>query len=189
MQVQKKEIRDKILEVATQRFYTDGYMNTTTRQIATDVEMSVSNLYKYFRNKEEIFDVIVSGYYNSYVENFARFISHESKDTFDSKAAQILANALFESIRGHQLLFVLLMDKSNGTKYGVFKNEIITQLEQHIVKGVSNTMSNAYFIKVVVRNFFNGIIEIAREYQSDEWTLNNLILLAEYHLKGISILY
>ncbi|NJK97716.1 MAG: helix-turn-helix transcriptional regulator [Bacteroidales bacterium] len=60
MQIQKPEIREKILARSMSLFYMHGFEKTTMRQIGSGIGMSVSNLYKYFRNKEVLFDELVS---------------------------------------------------------------------------------------------------------------------------------
>jgi AcrR family transcriptional regulator len=189
MQVQKVEVRDKILRIAQKRFYKQGFESTSTRQLAADVGMSVSNLYKYFRSKEEIFEAVVSAYHRGYVENFSRFIAHEGRDCFDEDSSSQLAQAIFQSIKSNPVVFVILMDKSKGTRYASFKDEIMAGLEEHIRMGVAEANSDDYIIKIFVRNFFYGIVEIAKSYRSDSWALRNIALLVSYHMAGISILY
>ena len=48
------EIRSQIVEAARSRFSHYGYGKTTMSEIATDVGMSAANLYRYFKNKQEI---------------------------------------------------------------------------------------------------------------------------------------
>ena len=49
-----EELRGRILEVAEERFRQYGYTKTTMAEIAEDVDMSAANLYRYFRNKQDI---------------------------------------------------------------------------------------------------------------------------------------
>jgi len=189
MQILKDEIRKKIIQIATQLFYDYGFEKTSTRQIALELNMSVSNLYKYFKNKEEIFDEIINVYYSNYSSGFSKFISHENKDSFDEESIQFLAKAIFESIKHNQIKFVLLMDKSKGTKYALFKEEMIDNLEKHISKGIHESNKDEYIIKIFVRNFFYGIVEIAKHYKNDDWALKNINLLVQYHMNGIYVLY
>jgi|GEM_PF-465816 len=189
MQILKDDIRRKIIHTATQLFYIQGFEKTSTRQIALELNMSVSNLYKYFKNKEDIFDDIIKGYYEKYRIDFSKFITHENKDSFDTESNQFLANVIFESIKHNQVKFVLLMDKSKGTKYASFKDEIMTNLEKHILKGIHESNKDEYIIKIFVRNFFYGIVEIAKNYENDDWAFKNICLLVQYHMTGISVLY
>ncbi len=48
------EIQALILNAAVERFQHFGIGKTTMADIATDVDMSTANLYRYFRNKEDI---------------------------------------------------------------------------------------------------------------------------------------
>jgi len=49
-----KDATGKILEAAEQRFAHYGYGKTTMAEIASDADMSVGNLYRFFKNKEAI---------------------------------------------------------------------------------------------------------------------------------------
>lgn len=55
MQTKKADIRNTILKVARQEFLTLGYKDTSMRKIASKAEVGLSNIYNYFRNKDEIF--------------------------------------------------------------------------------------------------------------------------------------
>ena len=50
----QEEIRARILDAAEARFRTYGYGKTTMAEIATDVDMSAANLYRFFENKLDI---------------------------------------------------------------------------------------------------------------------------------------
>lgn len=53
-QQQTDQTRAEILVAAEQRFRGFGYGKTTMAEIAKDVNMSAANLYRYFRNKQDI---------------------------------------------------------------------------------------------------------------------------------------
>lgn len=48
------EIREQILQAALNRFGHYGYNKTTMAEIAEDTDMSAANLYRFFKNKQEI---------------------------------------------------------------------------------------------------------------------------------------
>lgn len=191
MQTLKKEIQESIVDIAARLFYNQGFEETSMRQIANEMQMSVSNLYKYFKNKEDLFNEIVKGYYIKYMAGFSKFISEEQyhEDNFNSESNSFLVHAIFESIKTDPIKFVLLMDKSKGTKYVGFKYEVLLLLEKHIMKGIQQHNKQEYIIKILVSNFFHGVVEIARNYQSDEWALKNIDLLVKYHMNGMHSLY
>lgn len=49
-----EEVRQQILEAAENRFRHYGYGKTTMAELAEDVKMSAANLYRYFKNKQDI---------------------------------------------------------------------------------------------------------------------------------------
>ncbi|MBT9151271.1 MAG: putative HTH-type transcriptional regulator YvdT [candidate division WS2 bacterium] len=53
--------RDSLVETATHLFYTDGYFQTSTHQIAQEAGMSTPSFYQYFYKKEDIlFEIITT---------------------------------------------------------------------------------------------------------------------------------
>lgn len=54
--------KDKIIEVSIKLFNEKGCLNTSTRHIADELNMSVGNLYYHFKNKEEILTAIFLQY-------------------------------------------------------------------------------------------------------------------------------
>ncbi len=60
MQVKKDYTREQIVEVARRMFLKRGYAKTSMRDIAAGVGIGVSNIYNYFKSKDELFRYIVS---------------------------------------------------------------------------------------------------------------------------------
>jgi AcrR family transcriptional regulator len=51
--------RQRLLEIAVQRFAADGYRRTSVSDIARDAGLSPASTYAYFRNKEALFEAAV----------------------------------------------------------------------------------------------------------------------------------
>ncbi len=60
MQTRKVEISAKILQAATDLFLEKGFLGTSMREIAGRCGIVVGNIYNYYRDKDELFKVIVS---------------------------------------------------------------------------------------------------------------------------------
>lgn len=189
MQKLKPEIKEKILKEAEALFFRNGFEDSATREIASAAGISVSNLYKYFENKADIYDELVKDFHAIYLRNFKRFINHKEPDSFDSNQEEALSLALFNSIKSNTVKFVLLMDKSKGTRYQNFKNEISAGLEKHIRKDIGIQSSDSFMLKILIDNFLRGIVETAKNYKGDKWAFDNIKLLAKYHLAGMAALY
>jgi AcrR family transcriptional regulator len=60
MQVQKEDIRNAILAAAREEFLAHGYKGTCMRSVAARAGVVLSNMYNYFRNKDEILAEVLS---------------------------------------------------------------------------------------------------------------------------------
>ncbi len=59
MQIKKEDTRKVILEVSKAFFLEKGYSKTSMRDIAKEANVTLSNIYNYFKNKDEILEVIL----------------------------------------------------------------------------------------------------------------------------------
>ncbi|MBV7441352.1 TetR/AcrR family transcriptional regulator [Weeksellaceae bacterium TAE3-ERU29] len=59
MQTQKEEIRERILFYAKDEFLKKGFKGASMRDIASRADVSLSNIYNYFKNKDKIFCAVL----------------------------------------------------------------------------------------------------------------------------------
>ena len=59
MQIKKDYTREQIVEIAKRMFLKNGYAKTSMRDIAAGAGIGVSNIYNYFKSKDELFRHIV----------------------------------------------------------------------------------------------------------------------------------
>ena len=64
-QTLKPEAREKIIESAKTEFLERGYEDSSMRRIRFHSGMTVGNLYRYFRNKDELINLVVSPAYGA----------------------------------------------------------------------------------------------------------------------------
>lgn len=183
MQILKDEIKNKILQVAENIFYEKGFKETTTRSIASQVGISVSNLYLYYENKEAIFIGVIDDFYRDFINSLERFFVHEDKDMNMSTS---ISTFIQKIIIKDQKKFVIITDKSQGTKYEGFKEQIIGILNNHIKEQVNKDLvQDDSILHILSKNFIEGIIEIAKHYKNDKWLVNSINTLVTYHMKGM----
>jgi len=186
VQVLKDEIRNKILHVAEDMFYQNGFRDTTTRRIAEKTGIRVSNLYLYYENKEAIFCGVTDSFYHYFLNALEIFFNHADRN------GQINADIspfLQKIINADHKKFVILTDKSQGTKYEDFKQQIILQLHRHMKSQVKKEFSdNDLLLCVLAKNLFEGIVEISKNYQGEDWLKINIDILLHYHIRGMEYL-
>lgn len=183
MQVLKDDIRNKILFVSEDMFYEKGFNETSTRSIADAVGISVSNLYLYYKNKEAVFAGVIDDFYKNYINGFHTFIDH--KDNSDMQMN--LGRMLQQIIASDPKKFVILMDKSGSTRYEGVKNQIIENLLLHIKSQLrKDSEYDELVISIIIHNFFEGIVEIAKQYKNEIWLEKAFKTFVMYHMTGIS---
>ncbi|MBV7271837.1 TetR/AcrR family transcriptional regulator [Clostridium sp. PL3] len=183
MQVLKDEIRNKILLVAEDIFYEKGFKEATTRNIANEVGISVSNLYLYYENKAAIFYGVINEFYKLFMNGLKNFFDHNDNDIEMS----VYISAFIEDIvMNNRKKFVIISDKSQGTKYEGFKQQIITALNCHINTQVKKDLvQDQLILYILSKNFIDGIIEIAKNYKDEHWLKNSINILVTYHMNGM----
>lgn len=62
-QVLKEEVRERIIKAATLEFFEKGFEVSSLRKIARDASITPGNLYRYFDNKEALYESIVGESY------------------------------------------------------------------------------------------------------------------------------
>ncbi|MGH7073435.1 MAG: TetR/AcrR family transcriptional regulator [Stellaceae bacterium] len=78
VQVKKAQVRDAILKSAFRQFKREGYMTTTTAQIAAGAHVSESNLYIYFDSKFEILFALCDPWMRERVRRLEERLAGES---------------------------------------------------------------------------------------------------------------
>lgn len=155
MQVKKKEVRNKILEVAKQEFLNLGYERASLREMAKKANVTKGNIYTYFGGKDDLFceltkpaldvfeeELYSEGNYGMYEDVLEPVYSTEiSIESFKYHAKRI--NDLRDEM-------TLLFFCSDGSSYSNYRERIAKQYE----KSSQNYMRS---IKKSNPNFENNI--------------------------------
>lgn len=81
----KNATRQRILEVAKERFAQKGFEATTTRDIASAAGIAVGTLFNYFSTKEAIVACMVSDAYTGVAEKFARASRDDDQNSLEEE--------------------------------------------------------------------------------------------------------
>ncbi len=138
MQYLKEEVRQKIFDAAKEEFTHNGYSEASIRTIAKTAGISSGNVYRYFDSKEVLFDAIVGDVYKNLMQRLYEIevtlirSPQKDKEHLDClKQVDLLLLDLFE-IHGQELMILLF--KSNGSKYEKLKKELIDLIERFLLE-------------------------------------------------------
>ena len=126
-QVLKEEVRNRILEAAEKVFYKKDYRGAKLTEIAKEADIPVALIYTYFKNKEVLFDAVVSSVYINFESAFNEEESLE-KGSASERFDEVGENYIHELLKERKKL-IILMDKSSGTKHTEAKQKLISQMQ------------------------------------------------------------
>ena len=130
--------RQEILVSATKSFTLFGYKATTIEQVAKIANVGKGTIYTFFKNKEELFDEIISSLIKDMRAEAELAIDHTS--TFDENISHVLFR-LLEFRKSHQLTIKLFQEEREiGTQAVV---EVVQRVEQAIVNYMKEIIQEA----------------------------------------------
>ncbi|MBR0417427.1 MAG: TetR/AcrR family transcriptional regulator [Firmicutes bacterium] len=187
MQTLKDDVRERIVDSAKAEFLEKGIDKASMRDIAAGSNMTVGNLYRYFRNKEELNSFIVG----ETLSEINRLVMEKSSNTVSindrdmdinltvSQYADVLddlADELVDIYKKHKVEFNILMMHS---KLNDSITDWFADLIKHIIKsnyGLDEydrqigVLSHGYAVSV-----FAGIKDIFRHADVETDSLKNMI--------------
>lgn len=187
-QVLKEEIRESILKAALQEFYQEGYRSAAMRNIAEQAKIPTGLIYSYYKNKEALFDAVLRPVLYDWERVLTAGGENKSKHTNGeiyglSKAETECILNLFD----HRQEFIILIDKSDGTKYENEKERFIKDIEEHLNKHRNDNMDDEVFLHIIANNFVDGLMQIMYHYRGKEWAVMILHKLSKMYLSGIGL--
>ena len=187
MQILKDDVRDRIVGSAKKEFLEKGIDKSSMREIAAGSNMTVGNLYRYFKNKEELNSFIVG----ETLEEINRLVMEKSRNTVSINKKEMdinltvtqyievlddLADELVDIYKKHKVEFNILMMHS---KLNDSITDWFADLIEHIIK--SNYGLNEYDrqIKILAHGYavsvFAGIKDIFRNANVKTSSLKNML--------------
>lgn len=181
-QVLKDEIRENILKAALQEFYERGYKSAAVRNIAENAKIPTGLIYSYYKNKEALFDAVISPVLYDWERVLTAGDNGNSEEIYGlSKAETECLLNLFE----HRRECIILFDKSSGTKYEDEKDRFVGAIEEHLNKHKKDTSSDGIFVHIIANNFVDGLMQVMHHYKGKDWAVMILHKLSKMYLSGI----
>lgn len=162
MQVLKDEIKVLILTTAEKSFLEQGFERTSMKDVAKQVGVSTGNLYRYFANKEALFDAVTRPAYQSLTFLIQ---THEQNENIPLGIDVIdqLAFVLSELLIEHREGLLILLYGSQGTSREGAKEDLCQIFAAHIKTHLKPTDKD--IARPVAVAFLEGYFEIIRLYK------------------------
>jgi AcrR family transcriptional regulator len=127
MQTQKDDIRKNILAIARTEFIKKGFKDASMRMIAKKAGVGLSNIYNYFKNKDEIFCEVLSGLLMAIDQVTEEHNSPENIDLYVFNSDEYIHSQIHmfvELIDHYQEDFRLLLFKASGSSLENYRDDI-----------------------------------------------------------------
>ena len=187
MQILKDDVRDRIVESAKNEFLEKGIDKASMRNIAAGSNMTVGNLYRYFKNKEELNNFIVG----ETLEEIDKLVRRSSKNTVSINSEEMdidltvqqyidvldgLADELVDIYRKHRVEFNILMmhsklnDSITDWFAGLIEHIIKSHYDLDEFKEQIRVLSHGYAVSV-----FSGIRDMFRNSKLSSESLKDVL--------------
>ena len=114
MAEQDSGTKERLLQSGKEEFLQHGFQNASLRRICANAGVTTGALYFFFRNKEDLFGSIVGKPLAAYHELIERSAKKEIEDVSSATGNE---ENLMRLLMTYREEFILLLEKSAGTKY------------------------------------------------------------------------
>ena len=111
MQVLKEEVRQRIIKSARREFKKYGYEKASMRSIASNANMTVGNLYRYYKNKEDLFGAIIGSLFDE-----IKVLESNMPEDPEARLSYLM-DGFKELQKDYKSEWLTLFGGSAGTKY------------------------------------------------------------------------
>lgn len=128
MQILKDDIRHSILTAALNEFKAHDYSDASMRRISASAGITTGNIYRYFKNKEELFESLVGPVYEKCIAcimEIKQEVDRSFANQFELKDCfQLVEKTLVSLFEESSAEMTILTNRSNGSKYADVKSSI-----------------------------------------------------------------
>ena len=161
MQIQKDNVRLKILEIAREEFLQCGYGEFSMRTVAIKAGVSTSNIYNYFRGKNDLFLEILNP-----TISFVEFVLNHIEESeyfryhyyFSYEVNKELLSNLIEFVDMNRAIIDLILFKSAGSSVENYKNELVDRYTKITLKQIKEEARKHEGFNTDVSEFFVNTI-------------------------------
>ncbi len=190
MQVKKDKVKEKILWVAKKEFRKQGFLNTSMRTIAEKSEVTTSNIYNYFENKNSLFRELIDPAISK-IDQTLLFLEKESgswQPTLNIDQLKKQIKKLVKFIDAYREELDLIFFKSWGSEVPDIKDRYIERFTKYYdtlfikLKKDKTTNLSPFFIHNMCSFYANIVTEFIMHNTSYEDMLqySNEILIFAY---------
>lgn len=189
MQVLKDELRHRIMVEAQHLFLQRGYDRTSLQMIADKVNISKSNLYHYFKSKEDLFYELT----DSAAEGLKKLLMRFRDKRFDPRTGAreyqvLLTEEVTSLLLNEKYGLLLIMEQAAGTRYEGLRASLIEIFAAKTAPLIADEDNRDLLSRIMAQNLIHGVIQIMKSRMRPREVRQSITLLVQYHTDGINAL-
>ncbi|MGN6111111.1 MAG: TetR/AcrR family transcriptional regulator [Kofleriaceae bacterium] len=195
-------MRRSILVAAAAELAEVGFEKATLSSIASRSGTSIGNLYKYFANKDQLFQAAIPPETSRTLDALLRArveALHGERDRRALRPSHPYEQAsaeLFTFALAHRTQIIFLLDRAQGTPYASFAEELVQSLTELATKyfarsygGSKLSASRRRALVRVYRAFLASLCAILREEPTEQALREATDHFTTYHLAGLKAFF
>lgn len=194
MQYAKDDIRQRLLETARKEFLEKGFEKASIRTITTNAKTAKSNLYNYFRDKDDLFCWLLQSTTEKIrqgLESAKQFNVPKGLEAYTLESQSHVVAAVMQFVTENHMDIRLLLFKAQGSTLENFKYEVLDAFTDNMcswVKSISPGKTVSRLLVGSICSFYLSLIEqsMLKGKPSDMQSLQKEFTCFVYHgWKGI----
>jgi len=180
MQIKKGNVKQKIKKSAKELFFVMPYKDVSMRDVAQKSGMTVGNIYRYYENKEILFDDIVKSCFdevmtitkiNNYAKKFTQknVVINKKKVYKNSRFKNYLLNMIAKTISNNATELYILINSNECSKYERINEELISVVKSSMMDIIENL--DEHRANIYSKTALTTILYILQEYIHDKQNL------------------
>lgn len=198
MRLINEKLAADLLEASKQEFLTHGFQGASMRNIAASLGVTTGALYRYYTDKEALFEAIVEPAAGKLLEMYRQVQNSFSELPLDKRLNSLPevtdgeSKWMMEYIYDHYDAFKLIACCSAGTKYEHYIDTLI-EIEVNASRLLIDEMKEAgmpvrevddELSHIVASALFNGIFETVRHSMPREKAMQYMNSLRDFYSAG-----
>lgn len=198
----KEEMRRAILAAMAEELADVGFEKTTLLSVAARAGTSIGNLYKYFDDKQQLFEEAVPRAVASQLASLVRArvealgVERDVRGLDDAHPYEVAAEELLRFALAHRAQVRFLLERASGTSYASFGDDLVDDLTKlalrYAARAYPSTKISASRRRALVRiyrGFLASLASVLREESGDRALREATAHVTTYHLAGLKALF
>lgn len=200
IQAKKDEVKKEIESAALKVFFRKGFVDAKMSDIADEIQISVGNIYTYFKNKKELFYSVVPPSLVEYLKNVLVESIHIDNQTFFEETNNEKKSAIVQEqinlLTQYSMQIVIIFEKNKGTIYSDAKKELIDlmietkkpYLKKNYKRYEIGTDENMILLNIIANNVIHMTLDLLKRDMSADSRKRVFEALSLYRLHGLKSL-